>query len=147
MEMAGENARLAEENSHLRGQMHWAEKVQAENSELVGQLMQMTKEKNSLIQTISSLQTRLKDADCKQDDMKEMAESAQEEVKMDQRDTIQLFGAQVSEPENQFQSSSGSAWAEASPGSCLLSEEDTASETEEPVASTQSIILQAMGQL
>lgn len=57
MEMAGENAGLAEENSHLCGQMHSAEKVQAENSDLMGQLMQVTKERISVIQSISSLQT------------------------------------------------------------------------------------------
>lgn len=145
MQVAGENAGLAEENSRFRGQMRWAEKVQAENADLMRQLMRVTKERISVIQAIRSLQTRLKDAECKQDDMKETAESAQKEVKRDHGDTIQLFGAQVSEPENRFQSSLGSAWAEESPGSCLLSEEDTASETE-PVAGRQSIILQAVGQ-
>lgn len=142
MEMAGENARLAEENSHLCGQMCWAERVQAEKADLMGSV---TKERNSVIQAIRSLQTWLKDAERKQDDMKETAGSAREEVKRDHRDTIQLFGAQVSEPENQLQSSLGSAWAEESPGSCLLSEEDTVSETE-PVAGRQFIILQAVGQ-
>lgn len=39
-----------------------------------------------------------------------------------------------------------SAWAEESPGSCLLPLEDLARETEEPVADKLSFMLQALGQ-
>ena len=48
--------------------------------------------------------------------------------------------------ENRFQGPSESAWAEDSPGSCLLSEAEPASETEELVADKLSINLQALGQ-
>lgn len=126
MQMTREKTRLAEENSRLREQMRGAEKVQAENAQLKGQLMQMAEERNSVIQAISSLQSRLKDAARKLKAVTEMAESAQAEVKRDHQGTTQLFRAQVSELENRFESPSGSAWAGDSPGSCLLSEEDPA---------------------
>ena len=146
IKMMDENTRLAEENSRLHGQMCCAEKVQAENVDLKRQLMRVAEERNSVIQAINCLATQLEDTECKLKATREMAESALTEVKRDQREAVQLFRAQVSELDNQFQSPSKSAWAEDSPGSCLLLEEDPASETEGSVADKQVVILQALGQ-
>lgn len=71
VELMDENTRLAEENSHFHGQMYGEEKVQA----------------------ISCLQTRLEDAKLKLKAMREMAESAEREVKRDHREAVQLFQA------------------------------------------------------
>lgn len=61
MEMTGENISLAEENSHLCGQMHWAGRVQAESADLEGQLTRVAEKQNSATRAISCLQTRLED--------------------------------------------------------------------------------------
>lgn len=170
-EMTGENTRLAEENSRLRGQMRWAEKVQAENADLKGQLTRVAEKQNSATRAISCLQTRLEDAERKLKAMTEMAERrqqlekegeatksalrrkekedeflqrAQAEGKREHQEAMQVFRDQVTGLDNPFQSPSESAWAEDSPGSCLLSEEDPASETEEPVADKLSVIPQAL---
>lgn len=95
---------------------------------------------------MSQLQTQLEAAEHKPKALRHMAESALTEVKRDHGEAGQLFRAQVSEPENRFQSPSESAWAEDSCGSCLLSEEDPTSETEELVADKWSVILQGVGQ-
>ena len=146
LEMTDKNTRLAEENSRLRGQMRWAEKVQAENADLKGQLTRVAAQRKSAVQAISRLQTQLEAAECRLKAVREMVESAQREGKRDHGEARPLFRAQVSEAENRFQSPSESAWAGDSPGSCLLAQEDPTSETEEPVADKQSVILQALGQ-
>jgi len=60
VETTNENTRLAEENSCLHKQMRWAEKIQAENAGLKGQLMQVAEEWNSAIQTMSCLKPNCK---------------------------------------------------------------------------------------
>ncbi|PKU40741.1 peripheral-type benzodiazepine receptor-associated protein 1 [Limosa lapponica baueri] len=74
MEMADKNTRLLEENALLRWQMHWAEKVEAENVDLKGQLMKVAEKQNSATQAISCLQTKLEDAERK---LKALAERRQ----------------------------------------------------------------------
>ncbi|KAM6276167.1 peripheral-type benzodiazepine receptor-associated protein 1-like [Spheniscus humboldti] len=97
LEMTDENTRLAEENSRLRGQMCWAEKVQAENADLKGQLTRVAEERNSVIQAIGSLQTQLEAAERKLKAVEERAESAQRDVKRDHGEARQPFRAQVAE--------------------------------------------------
>lgn len=167
MEMADENIRPVEENSRLREQMQWAEKVEAENVNLKGQLRKVAEKENSARQDISCLQTKPEDAECELKALREMAERwqqlekegeetkaelqrkekqdkflqrAQTDGKREHQEAMQLFQNQVSELENQFQSPSKSAWAEDSLGSCLLSEEDSAGEAEK-----LSIILKDLG--
>ncbi|KAM6104469.1 uncharacterized protein LJ206_020285 [Theristicus caerulescens] len=97
LETRGENSRLAEENSRLRGQMSWAEKVQAENAELKGQLARAAEERNSVTQAIGRLQTQLEAAGRKLDAVREVAESAEREVERHHGEARQPFGAQVGE--------------------------------------------------
>ncbi|KAK4825535.1 hypothetical protein QYF61_000112 [Mycteria americana] len=130
MEMTDKNTRVAEENSRLRGQMRWAEKVQAENADLKGELTRVAEERNSVIQAIGCLPTQLEDAECKLKAVREMAESAQTEVKRDHEEAMQVFRAQSQLGQRTV---------------FLLSEEDPASEREELVADKQVVVLQALG--
>jgi len=114
--------------------MRWAEEIQAENADLKGQQTGEAEEHNSAIQAISCLETQLEAAERRLKAMRDMTESAQREMKRHHGEARPLFRAQESEPENWFQSPSALAWGEDSPGSCLLSEEDPACQTEEPEA-------------
>ncbi|XP_061231716.1 peripheral-type benzodiazepine receptor-associated protein 1 isoform X6 [Neopsephotus bourkii] len=58
-EVQSENARLAEENLHLNEKAGWAGEVEAENADLKLQVVLVTKERDSVIQTNQGLQSKL----------------------------------------------------------------------------------------
>uniref|UniRef100_K7FHQ1 TSPO associated protein 1 n=1 Tax=Pelodiscus sinensis TaxID=13735 RepID=K7FHQ1_PELSI len=57
----GENVRLAQENTQLKGKAEWAQQVDSENAALKLQVLLVTKERDSALQESQGLQAQLED--------------------------------------------------------------------------------------
>ncbi|NXH01606.1 RIMB1 protein, partial [Loxia leucoptera] len=77
-EVQSENARLAEENLQLNEKAGWAGQVQSENADLKLQVVLVTKERDSVIQTNQGLQTKLENLEQVLKHMRNVAERRQQ---------------------------------------------------------------------
>ncbi|XP_054703284.1 peripheral-type benzodiazepine receptor-associated protein 1 isoform X2 [Grus americana] len=77
-EVQSENARLAEENLQLNEKAGWAGQVESENAELKLQVVLVTKERDSVIQTNQGLQTKLENLEQVLKHMRNVAERRQQ---------------------------------------------------------------------
>ncbi|XP_064893380.1 peripheral-type benzodiazepine receptor-associated protein 1 isoform X4 [Columba livia] len=76
-EVQNENARLAEENLQLNEKAGWAGQVESENADLKLQVVLVTKERDSVIQTNQGLQTKLENLEQVLKHMRNVAERRQ----------------------------------------------------------------------
>ncbi|KAJ7406549.1 peripheral-type benzodiazepine receptor-associated protein 1 [Pitangus sulphuratus] len=77
-EVQNENARLAEENLQLNERAGWAGQVESENADLKLQVVLVTKERDSVIQTNQGLQTKLENLEQVLKHMRNVAERRQQ---------------------------------------------------------------------
>ncbi|KAM8797335.1 peripheral-type benzodiazepine receptor-associated protein 1 [Eudromia elegans] len=77
-EIQSENARLAEENSQLNEKAGWAGQVESENADLKLQVVLVTKERDSVIQTNQGLQIKLENLEQVLKHMRDVAERRQQ---------------------------------------------------------------------
>ncbi|NXK89317.1 RIMB1 protein, partial [Formicarius rufipectus] len=77
-EVQSENARLAEENLQLNERAGWAGQVESENADLKVQVVLVTKERDSVIQTNQGLQTKLENLEQVLKHMRNVAERRQQ---------------------------------------------------------------------
>ncbi|XP_064022254.1 peripheral-type benzodiazepine receptor-associated protein 1 isoform X8 [Pogoniulus pusillus] len=77
-EVQSENARLAEENLQLNQKAGWAGQVESENADLKLQVVLVTKERDSVIQTNQGLQTKLENLEQVLKHMRNVAERRQQ---------------------------------------------------------------------
>ncbi|XP_035199033.1 peripheral-type benzodiazepine receptor-associated protein 1 isoform X7 [Oxyura jamaicensis] len=77
-EVQSENARLAEENLQLNEKAGWAGQVESENADLKLQVVLVTKERDSVIQTNQGLQTKLENLEQVLKHMRDVAERRQQ---------------------------------------------------------------------
>nr|XP_013044743.2 peripheral-type benzodiazepine receptor-associated protein 1 isoform X11 [Anser cygnoides] len=77
-EIQSENARLAEENLQLNEKAGWAGQVESENADLKLQVVLVTKERDSVIQTNQGLQTKLENLEQVLKHMRDVAERRQQ---------------------------------------------------------------------
>ncbi|XP_039588816.1 peripheral-type benzodiazepine receptor-associated protein 1 isoform X6 [Passer montanus] len=77
-EVQNENARLAEENLQLNQKAGWAGQVESENADLKLQVVLVTKERDSVIQTNQGLQTKLENLEQVLKHMRNVAERRQQ---------------------------------------------------------------------
>ncbi|XP_025919473.1 peripheral-type benzodiazepine receptor-associated protein 1 isoform X2 [Apteryx rowi] len=77
-EIQSENARLAEENSQLNEKAGWAGRVESENADLKLQVVLVTKERDSVIQTNQGLQIKLENLEQVLKHMRDVAERRQQ---------------------------------------------------------------------
>ncbi|NXI14834.1 RIMB1 protein, partial [Irena cyanogastra] len=77
-EVQSENARLAEENLQLNEKAGWAGQVESENADLKLQVVLVTKERDSVIQTNRGLQTKLENLEQVLKHMRDVAERRQQ---------------------------------------------------------------------
>ncbi|XP_005056424.1 PREDICTED: peripheral-type benzodiazepine receptor-associated protein 1 isoform X2 [Ficedula albicollis] len=77
-EVQNENARLAEENLQLNEKAGWAGQVESENADLKLQVVLVTKERDSVIQTNQGLQTKLENLEQVLKHMRNVAERRQQ---------------------------------------------------------------------
>ncbi|NXR66239.1 RIMB1 protein, partial [Rhadina sibilatrix] len=77
-EVQSENARLAEENSQLNEKAGWAGQVESENADLKLQVVLVTQERDSVIQTNQGLQTKLENLEQVLKHMRNVAERRQQ---------------------------------------------------------------------
>ncbi|XP_014736994.1 PREDICTED: peripheral-type benzodiazepine receptor-associated protein 1 isoform X6 [Sturnus vulgaris] len=77
-EVQNENARLAEENLQLNEKAEWAGQVESENADLKLQVVLVTKERDSVIQTNQGLQTKLENLEQVLKHMRNVAERRQQ---------------------------------------------------------------------
>ncbi|XP_071430914.1 peripheral-type benzodiazepine receptor-associated protein 1 isoform X6 [Pithys albifrons albifrons] len=77
-EVQSENARLAEENLQLNERAGWAGQVESENADLKLQVVLVTKERDSVIQTNQGLQTKLENLEQVLKHMRHVAERRQQ---------------------------------------------------------------------
>ncbi|KAM4886571.1 peripheral-type benzodiazepine receptor-associated protein 1 [Sylvia borin] len=77
-EVQSENARLAEENLQLNEKAGWAEQVESENADLKLQVVLVTQERDSVIQTNQGLQTKLENLEQVLKHMRNVAERRQQ---------------------------------------------------------------------
>ncbi|KAM6315894.1 peripheral-type benzodiazepine receptor-associated protein 1 [Podargus strigoides] len=77
-EVQSENARLAEENLQLNEKAGWAGQVKSENADLKLQVVLVTKERDSVIQTNQGLQTKLENLEQVLKHMRNVAERRQQ---------------------------------------------------------------------
>ncbi|NXA78448.1 RIMB1 protein, partial [Thryothorus ludovicianus] len=77
-EVQSENARLAEENLQLIEKAGWAGQVESENADLKLQVVLVTKERDSVIQTNQGLQTKLENLEQVLKHMRNVAERRQQ---------------------------------------------------------------------
>ncbi|XP_062485694.1 peripheral-type benzodiazepine receptor-associated protein 1 isoform X8 [Pezoporus occidentalis] len=77
-EVQSENARLAEENLQLNEKAGWAGQVEAENADLKLQVVLVTKERDSVIQTNQGLQSKLENLEQVLKHMRNVAERRQQ---------------------------------------------------------------------
>ncbi|NXW47763.1 RIMB1 protein, partial [Nyctiprogne leucopyga] len=77
-EVQSENARLAEENLQLNKKAGWAGQVESENADLKLQVVLVTKERDSVIQTNQGLQTKLENLEQVLKHMRNVAERRQQ---------------------------------------------------------------------
>ncbi|NWR79336.1 RIMB1 protein, partial [Centropus unirufus] len=77
-EVQSENARLAEENLQLNEKAGWAGQVESENADLKLQVVLVTKERDSVIQTNQGLQTKLENLEQVLKHMRSVAERRQQ---------------------------------------------------------------------
>ncbi|XP_074779295.1 peripheral-type benzodiazepine receptor-associated protein 1 isoform X7 [Athene noctua] len=77
-EVQSENARLAEENFQLNERAGWAGQVESENADLKLQVVLVTKERDSVIQTNQGLQTKLENLEQVLKHMRNVAERRQQ---------------------------------------------------------------------
>ncbi|XP_051491479.1 peripheral-type benzodiazepine receptor-associated protein 1 isoform X11 [Apus apus] len=77
-EVQSENARLAEENLQLNEKAGWAGQVECENAHLKLQVVLVTKERDSVIQTNQGLQTKLENLEQVLKHMRNVAERRQQ---------------------------------------------------------------------
>ncbi|XP_052659021.1 peripheral-type benzodiazepine receptor-associated protein 1 isoform X8 [Harpia harpyja] len=77
-EVQSENARLAEENLQLNEKAEWAGQVESENADLRLQVVLVTKERDSVIQTNQGLQTKLENLEQVLKHMRNVAERRQQ---------------------------------------------------------------------
>ncbi|NXE41374.1 RIMB1 protein, partial [Ptilorrhoa leucosticta] len=77
-EVQSENARLAEENLQLSEKAGWAGQVESENADLKLQVVLVTKERDSVIQTNQGLQTKLENLEQVLKHMRNVAERRQQ---------------------------------------------------------------------
>ncbi|NXK41449.1 RIMB1 protein, partial [Piprites chloris] len=77
-EAQSENARLAEENLQLNERAGWAGQVESENADLKLQVVLVTKERDSVIQTNQGLQTKLENLEQVLKHMRNVAERRQQ---------------------------------------------------------------------
>ncbi|NXS66725.1 RIMB1 protein, partial [Pandion haliaetus] len=77
-EVQSENARLAEENLQLNKKAGWAGQVESENADLRLQVVLVTKERDSVIQTNQGLQTKLENLEQVLKHMRNVAERRQQ---------------------------------------------------------------------
>ncbi|XP_072772924.1 peripheral-type benzodiazepine receptor-associated protein 1 isoform X13 [Taeniopygia guttata] len=77
-EVQSENARLAEENLQLNEKAGWAGQVESENADLKLQVVLVTKERDSVIQTNQGLQTKLENLEQVLKHMRNLAERRQQ---------------------------------------------------------------------
>ncbi|XP_032563189.1 peripheral-type benzodiazepine receptor-associated protein 1 isoform X8 [Chiroxiphia lanceolata] len=77
-EVQSENARLAEENLQLNERAGWAGQVESENADLKLQVVLVTKERDSVIQTNQGLQTKLENLEQVLKHMRNVAERRQQ---------------------------------------------------------------------
>ncbi|XP_019341894.2 peripheral-type benzodiazepine receptor-associated protein 1 isoform X9 [Alligator mississippiensis] len=76
-EVQSENVRLAEQNSRLNEKAEWAGQVESENADLKLQVVLVTKERDSAIQTSQGLQTKLENLEQVLKHMRDVAERRQ----------------------------------------------------------------------
>ncbi|XP_071673192.1 peripheral-type benzodiazepine receptor-associated protein 1 isoform X6 [Patagioenas fasciata] len=130
-EVQNENARLAEENLQLNEKAGWAGQVESENADLKLQVVLVTKERDSVIQTNQGLQTKLENLEQVLKHMRNVAErrqllevehkeallvlqekqeevrrlqQAQAEAKREHEGAVQLLEARVKDLEDQCRS-------------------------------------------
>ncbi|NWI16135.1 RIMB1 protein, partial [Crypturellus soui] len=77
-EIQSENARLAEENLQLNEKAGWAGQVESENADLKLQVVLVTKERDSVIQTNQGLQIKLENLEQVLKHMRDVAERRQQ---------------------------------------------------------------------
>ncbi|KAM6049342.1 peripheral-type benzodiazepine receptor-associated protein 1 isoform 8-T8 [Chlamydotis macqueenii] len=77
-EVQSENARLAEENVQLNEKAGWAGQVESENADLKLQVVLVTKERDSVVQTNQGLQTKLENLEQVLKHMRNVAERRQQ---------------------------------------------------------------------
>ncbi|XP_068765476.1 peripheral-type benzodiazepine receptor-associated protein 1 isoform X3 [Struthio camelus] len=77
-EIQSENARLVEENSQLNEKAGWAGQVESENADLKLQVVLVTKERDSVIQTNQGLQIKLENLEQVLKHMRDVAERRQQ---------------------------------------------------------------------
>ncbi|NWW31572.1 RIMB1 protein, partial [Panurus biarmicus] len=77
-EVQSENARLAEENLQLNEKAGWAGQVESENADLKLQVVLVTQERDSVIQTNQGLQTKLENLEQVLQHMRNVAERRQQ---------------------------------------------------------------------
>uniref|UniRef100_A0A8C3QP93 RIMS-binding protein 2 n=1 Tax=Cyanoderma ruficeps TaxID=181631 RepID=A0A8C3QP93_9PASS len=77
-EVQSENARLAEENLQLNEKAGWAGQVESENADLKLQVVLVTQERDSVIQTNQGLQTKLENLEQVLKHMRNVAERRQQ---------------------------------------------------------------------
>ncbi|NXP54976.1 RIMB1 protein, partial [Heliornis fulica] len=77
-EVQSENARLSEENLQLNEKAGWAGQVESENADLKLQVVLITKERDSVIQTNQGLQTKLENLEQVLKHMRNVAERRQQ---------------------------------------------------------------------
>ncbi|XP_064250665.1 peripheral-type benzodiazepine receptor-associated protein 1 isoform X6 [Passer domesticus] len=77
-EVQNENARLAEENLQLNQKAGWAGQIESENADLKLQVVLVTKERDSVIQTNQGLQTKLENLEQVLKHMRNVAERRQQ---------------------------------------------------------------------
>ncbi|NXJ31682.1 RIMB1 protein, partial [Ciconia maguari] len=77
-EVQSENARLAEENLQLNEKAGWAGQVESENADLKLQVVLVTEERDSVIQTNQGLQTKLENLEQVLKHMRNVAERRQQ---------------------------------------------------------------------
>ncbi|XP_063197874.1 peripheral-type benzodiazepine receptor-associated protein 1 isoform X8 [Chroicocephalus ridibundus] len=77
-EVQSENARLAEENLQLNEKAGWAGQVESENADLKLQVVLVTKERDSVIQTNQGLQSKLENLEQVLKHMRNVAERRQQ---------------------------------------------------------------------
>ncbi|NXJ93255.1 RIMB1 protein, partial [Corythaixoides concolor] len=77
-EVQSENARLAEENFQLNEKAGWAGQVESENADLKLQVVLVTRERDSVIQTNQGLQTKLENLEQVLKHMRNVAERRQQ---------------------------------------------------------------------
>ncbi|XP_074888490.1 peripheral-type benzodiazepine receptor-associated protein 1 isoform X12 [Buteo buteo] len=77
-EVQSENARLAKENLQLNEKAEWAGQVESENADLRLQVVLVTKERDSVIQTNQGLQTKLENLEQVLKHMRNVAERRQQ---------------------------------------------------------------------